>query len=67
MKEALTKRGLALNQARMTVHDRGEWRGLVYKGMKLWVNRWHRTEIQTHAYGVICGGMLLGGQGTTIY
>ena len=29
VKEAVTNRGLTLEQARVTVHDRAEWRSLV--------------------------------------
>ena len=29
VKEAVTKRGLTLEQARVTLHNRAEWRGLV--------------------------------------
>ena len=55
VKESITNIGLNLEQARVTVHDRAEWRGLV-KRCEMWMSECIGTEVQTQVFGVNHGG-----------
>ena len=57
---ALSVRGLAVEQARTTMHDRPKYGKVDKWSVKRGLSEWYGTEVQIRYFGVIYGGFLWG-------